>query len=88
MRFVVDWLKGIRMLMLPQVYGGNALRPGQMSAFLPTTFSNAYSSMKIFLFGWKFQWHLFPGADIGSDNGFAHRTLYDLSANNFLWIDL
>ena len=38
----------------------NSLRPRQMNAISQTTFSNAFSWMKIFEFLLKFHWSLFP----------------------------
>ena len=42
-------------------HGGlNTLRPRQMDAISQTTFSNAFSWMKMFEFRLKFHWSLFP----------------------------
>ena len=47
----------------------NTLRPRQdgrdkMTAIFQTPFSNAFSSMKMFEFGLKFHWSLFPGVQL------------------------
>ena len=42
----------------------NTLRPRQMDAISQTTFSNAFSWMKMFEFRLKFHWSLFPGVQL------------------------
>ena len=44
----------------PKVLTINKLRPRQMDAISQTTFSNAFSWMKMFEFRLKFHWSLFP----------------------------
>ena len=45
---------------IPQPQWVNSLRPRQMDAISQTTFSNAFSWMKMFEFRLKFHWSLFP----------------------------
>ena len=42
----------------------NSLRPRQMDAIFQTTFSNAFSSMKMYEFLLKFHWSLFLGVQL------------------------
>ena len=42
----------------------NTLRPRQMAAIFQTTFSNAFSWMKIYGFRWRFHWSLFPSVKL------------------------
>ena len=42
----------------------NTLRPRQMDAISQTTFSNAFSWMKMFEFRLKFHWSLFPRVEL------------------------
>ena len=42
----------------------NTLRPRQMAAIFQTTFSNAFSWMKMYQFRLRFHWSLFPRAKL------------------------